>query len=83
MYLHMYIFNCLSGNDLANWPTLFCTAVSFVAEKKTIMHTTEEIKINTVKFFAVVTSARCDLIKNLIQFYASKDFTTFSGLLHF
>ena len=47
------------------------------------MHTTEEIKINTVKFFAVVTSASCDLIKNLIQFYASKDFTTFSGLLHF
>ena len=40
MYLHIYIFNCLSGNDLANWPTLFCTAVSFVAEKKTIMHTT-------------------------------------------
>ena len=52
-------------------------------QKKTIMHTTEEIKINTVKFFAVVTSASCDLIKNLIQFYASKDFTTFSGLLHF
>ena len=38
MYLHIYIFNCLSGNDLANWPTLFCTAVSFVAEKNNNAH---------------------------------------------
>ena len=81
--MHILTVQVVTSNDLANWPTLFCTAVSFVAEKKTIMHTTEEIKINTVKFFAVVTSASCDLIKNLIQFYASKDFTTFSGLLHF
>ena len=45
MYLHMYIFNCLSGNDLANWPTLWILKATQVVRIKLILTACVAFKI--------------------------------------